>query len=300
MKTARSATVSATLTDCSTTITVVPRAWISRTFSMSSPTTTGERPSDSSSIISSGAGEERLRQAELLLLAARQIAGPASVGPLAQDREDLEHLGQRQRLRRRRRHQPRAEQQVLAHGQAGEDAAPAGHLHDAAGDLVRRHVGDVATVEHDGAARRLLGAADGAQQRRLAGAVGAEERDDLALLDVEVDAEQHLHAVVVHVHVAADQQLCVAASLRLPPRLGGDRRWRRALRMSSSKKLDALMKRRAPMMANGIENTHTMRRTWSATKSRVIGRPNPDVGSAARAPNSCRPWVRMLAGRTWE
>ncbi len=74
------------------------------------------------------------------------------------------------------------------------------------GDLVRRHVGDVATVEQDGAARRLLGAADGAQQGRLAGAVGAEQRDDLALADVEVGAEQHLHTFVADIDATAEQE----------------------------------------------------------------------------------------------
>ena len=57
--------------------------------------------------------------------------------------------------------------------------------------------------------------ADGAQQRRLAGAVRAEEGDELALLDVEVDVEQHLRAVVGDVDVAADDHL-VAARARGP------------------------------------------------------------------------------------
>src|SRR5438132_42401 len=52
MKIAFSARVRATLTDCSTTITVVPRAWIWRTMSSSWPTTAGARPRESSSIIS--------------------------------------------------------------------------------------------------------------------------------------------------------------------------------------------------------------------------------------------------------
>ena len=46
------------------------------------------------------------------------------------------------------------------------------------------------------------------QQRRLPRSVGAEQRDDLAGADVEVDAEQHLHAVVVDVEVAHPEQ-CV-------------------------------------------------------------------------------------------
>ena len=51
-KTARSASSRATLTDCSTTMMVVPEAWSSLTTSMSWATTVGARPSESSSIIS--------------------------------------------------------------------------------------------------------------------------------------------------------------------------------------------------------------------------------------------------------
>ena len=43
------------------------------------------------------------------------------------------------------------------------------------------------------------------QQRRLAGAVGAEQGDDLALGQLEVDAEEHLHRPVAHVEVAHDE-----------------------------------------------------------------------------------------------
>ena len=52
MKYAVSATVSATFTDCSTRMIVVPAAFSSRTISRSWPTTLGASPSDSSSIMS--------------------------------------------------------------------------------------------------------------------------------------------------------------------------------------------------------------------------------------------------------
>ena len=45
------------------------------------------------------------------------------------------------------------------------------------------------------------------QQRRLAGAVRAEQGDDLALADVEVDAEQHLHVAVAHVEAPHVEQV---------------------------------------------------------------------------------------------
>ena len=68
---------------------------------------------------------------------------------------------------------------------------------------------DVTTVEHDDAARRIDEASDGFEERRLAGAVGAEQRDDFAAPNLEVDAEQHLHAVVGNGDALALQQRVV-------------------------------------------------------------------------------------------
>src|SRR5258708_20589062 len=67
-------------------------------------------------------------------------------------------------------------------------------------------MGDVAAVHHNGSVGGLLGPADGAQQRRLAGAVGTEQCDYLAFLDVEVDPEEHLVAVVEDVDGSADEE----------------------------------------------------------------------------------------------
>ena len=174
-----------------------------------------------------GLREEGLGQRQLLLLAAREVAGHG-VDPLGQGGEDGEYLGEASgrvdlglvALLE----DPRAEQDVLPHRELpGTRRGPGHRDHAPQGDLVGRHVGDVAAVEHDGAAGRLLDAADGPQQRRLARAVGAQQGDDLALLDVEVDAEQHLHAVVFDVDVAAHEQLAappawLAATPRwLPP-----------------------------------------------------------------------------------
>ena len=104
--------------------------------------------------------------------------------------------------------QPAGDAQVLGDGERREHAAAARHLrHAARGDLVRRRVGDLAPVEDHRAAVGLDHAGDRLQQRRLAGAVRAEQRDDLALVDLEVDAEQHLHAAVGDVEPAHEQQL---------------------------------------------------------------------------------------------
>ena len=87
---------------------------------------------------------------------------------------------------------------------AREDAPALGRLRDAQlRDLVRRHLRDVAAVEGDRAFARARIAEDRHHQRGLAGAVGADQRDDLAFVDVEVDALQR-HDVAVEGLDAAD------------------------------------------------------------------------------------------------
>ena len=97
------------------------------------------------------------------------------------------------------RFDPAGEPQVLPHGQRREHALAAGHHHDALlGDLVGGHAGDVLrrrSVTDAGAcgsSRPVMHL----EERRLAGAVGAEQGDDLALVDVEVEAEEDLHRPV--------------------------------------------------------------------------------------------------------
>ena len=133
-------------------------------------------------------GDERLGQAQHLLLAARQAAG-RRVEPVGQRREVLEHPRRRRRARTRRRwrYSHDAARRFSVDGQAGEHAAPAGYLRDAQrGDRVRIAPGDVVAVEEDAAALRRHETRDRLQHRGLPGAVGAEEGDDLALGHVEV------------------------------------------------------------------------------------------------------------------
>ena len=148
-------------------------------------TTTGARPSDSSSIMQQlRPDEERHAEGQHLLLAAgevgrrvvealRRAPGTARAPldpPCARPRRDRGGAASRRRRR------------FSAHGERREHAVAAGHLHDAErGDLVRRGVGDLAPVEDHRAVVGLDHARDGLQQRRLAGAVRAEQRDDLAL-----------------------------------------------------------------------------------------------------------------------
>src|SRR3954452_22889687 len=56
---------------------------------------------------------------------------------------------------------------------------------------------DCAHVEYDDSTDRVDQAADRPQEGRLTGSVGAEQRDDLALMDVEVHTEQDLQVAAV-------------------------------------------------------------------------------------------------------
>ena len=92
----------------------------------------------------------------------------------------------------------RADQQVLAHRQVGEDAAALGHVDDAeAHDRVRPQRADRLAVEPDAAAAGPHQAADRAQQRGLARAVGAEDADQLAALDPQRHLLQRADRAVV-------------------------------------------------------------------------------------------------------
>src|SRR3546814_19434603 len=68
------------------------------------------------------------------------------------------------------------------------------------------------SVEDDRALVGLGDAGDGLEEGGLPGTVGAEEGEDLALLHVEVDAEEHLHAVVADLHAAGHEQRSPAAA----------------------------------------------------------------------------------------
>ena len=158
-------------------------------------------------------GDERHAQRQHLLLAAAEVARVA-MQPLAQQREHLQHfldgLGATLGVAAAR---PAGQLQVLLHRQATEHALAARHLADAErGDLVGWRVGDVAAVENDRTAVGFHHTADRLQQRALASAVGAQQRNDLAFLDVEVDAEQHLPAAVARVEIADQQQVGLAAA----------------------------------------------------------------------------------------
>ena len=106
--------------------------------------------------------------------------------------------------------QPAGHLQVVSGGQPREDASVAGHhgdaqLHDAVG--VER--GDRLPVEEHLAAGRNDEAAQRLDQGGLAGAIGPEHGHHLAVVDVEVDAEEHPDVVVAGLEPPGHEQLAV-------------------------------------------------------------------------------------------
>ena len=160
---------------------------------------------------------QRARDRQHLLLAARQRAAALRRAFLEarEHREDaFEILVEMREVVDRRAHL-----QILEHGHAREDAPSFRRLRDRQPrDLMRRQVGDVAPVEDDRAAPCARAAEDRHHRRRLAGAVGADQRDDLAFVDVDVDALQRLNLAVEGLDAAHRQQ-------RLADRSGAARLW---------------------------------------------------------------------------
>ena len=145
------------------------------------------------------AGAQDARHRQHLLLAARQARALAAGALLQVGEHRVDLLDAHAALGQRGR-----QQQVLFGRQAGEDAALLGAVADAQPrDAVRGH-GDrsrcpCTLIEP---LRRADQAHDGAQRARAAGAVAAEQRHDLAFVDVEVHAVQHVRFAVPGVQVA--------------------------------------------------------------------------------------------------
>ena len=154
------------------------------------------------------AGQERHRQREHLLLTARQVAGAAV--ERARERPGRARAPRRgarsASARSRRRATPPCGGSPRPSSVGNTPWPPGTCTIPRAAISLRRRVGDVAAVEHTVAPIRRHEAADRPQQGRLAGTVRAEQCDALAVVDVEVDAEQHLDAAVGHVEAADEQK----------------------------------------------------------------------------------------------
>src|SRR5690606_11201281 len=127
-----------------------------------------------------GVVDERAGERDALLLAARELRGPA----LGEVRE-LDELEELQGLLARTGHllatQP--ERDVLDDAQVREERVALEHRVDRA--VVRLGVGDVLAVDEDRPRGRRLEPRDHAQGRRLAAARGAQEGEERALRDGE-------------------------------------------------------------------------------------------------------------------
>src|SRR5215467_830431 len=168
-----------------------------------------------------------------LLLAARERAGELA-RPLAQDGEEIEHVGEALGELGPRRRGMRAQEQVLAHRHEGEESPPLRHLHNAAAHaIVRRDAREVLAGEGDLAGPRGEGAGDHPESSGLARGVGADQGQDFPLLHVEADAVERLQIAVEGVDALKRQQ--ARTPLRGRRRSPGDpRRWTAAsLRRSS-------------------------------------------------------------------
>ena len=93
--------------------------------------------------------------------------------------------------------------QIFHHRHAREDAAAFWCLGDLQlGDFVRRQLCDVAAFEQDMAFTGARRPENGHHQRRLTGAVGADQRNDLALIDFEIDSSERRDVAVIGFHPA--------------------------------------------------------------------------------------------------
>ena len=143
-------------------------------------------PSGSSSSSSARPLDQRARERDALLLAARQLIRLA-VGEVRRAAVVARIASTRARISSRRQAlhlQPVGD--VGAHAHMREQRVGLEHQVDR--PLVRRQRRDVAAVEQDAPVARRLEAGEHAQQRGLAAAGRAEQREELVLADVERDA----------------------------------------------------------------------------------------------------------------
>ncbi len=139
---------------------------------------------------------QRARHREHLLLAAGQRAGGLPAALLEAGKE-IEHALDVVLDRGPVAADVGAHREIFLDGQRAEHAAALGdHGEAVAHELERRAAGHVLAGVTDRAALHRLQAGDALQRRRLPGAVGADQADELALVDVEVDALDRLDAAV--------------------------------------------------------------------------------------------------------
>ena len=142
-------------------------------------------------------GHERAPDGEHLLLPAGERPRDLLL-PLFQDREVGEDVFERRGVFRAVTPRVGAERQVLRDGQLLENAPPLGDLcHAERHQLVCRGGGDVLAVEKHAPRRFRDEPGEGVHDGGLSGAVRADECDDLARVDVKVNAADRLDEPVI-------------------------------------------------------------------------------------------------------
>ncbi len=138
---------------------------------------------------------------DLLLLAAAEVPGLAA-RHVVQDREEVvDEFGQVVAGVRAAVQGGQAHEEVLVHGEVGEQAAALRDVREAAaGAGVGGVLLDVLAVQADLSGRDGVQAGDGAQQGGLADAVAADEGDGFRVAHFEVHVPQHLALSVRGVH----------------------------------------------------------------------------------------------------
>ena len=137
---------------------------------------------------------ERASQGHPLLHAARQLGRALAAGAIQP--HELERVTDTALdLRRRQAPLAQAERHVLAHGEMRKQRVGLEDHAEAA--QVRRPVRDVGAVDQDPAGRRRHEARDEIERGRLAAAGRPEQRQELALVDREVERIHRAHGPVV-------------------------------------------------------------------------------------------------------
>ena len=200
-----SATSNTSFGFCSTSTIDSPLSFSLRMVAITSATICGASPSDGSSISSTRG----------LPISARPIASICCSPPdrcaaiclcrSCKPRKHREHrVGRPRRVLAVGVRLARGDHQVLAHGQALEDAAALRHQrHAARRDHLRRQAGDRLAEHHDLAAARRQQAHGDVHAGRFAGAVAAEQAEHARLAELERDVLQHVAVAVIGVDVAA-------------------------------------------------------------------------------------------------
>ena len=137
-----------------------------------------------------GLGRQRTGQRHALLLAARELGGPAAGKPL--EPHHGQGLGNPDAdLRRRPLAHLEPEGDILRDVQMGKQRIALEHRIDR--PLLRREGGHILRADADAARRRRLEAGDEAKQGRLAAARGAQQGEELVVADRHADRLQRMN-----------------------------------------------------------------------------------------------------------